>query len=109
MIVMPIWLLLVHYVADFLLQNDWMAVNKSKHWGALTLHVAVYSLVFTLLLGWQFGLITFVTHFVTDAITSRWTRSLYYPVFKRHWFFCVIGLDQLIHAYTLSYTYYWLF
>jgi len=97
-------LLSVHFVADFLLQNDWMAVNKSKHWGALSLHVLVYSLAF-IWLGWQFALITFVLHFIIDAITSRCTRALYYPVFHRHWFFAVIGFDQLLHAYQLILTY----
>jgi hypothetical protein len=100
-------LLTVHFVADFLLQNDWMAINKSKHWGALTLHVLIYSLAFSWL-GWKFALITFVTHFITDAITSRMTRALYYPVFHRHWFFAVIGLDQLIHAWSLTLTYIYL-
>jgi hypothetical protein len=94
-----------HYVADFLLQTDWMAVNKSKRWDALTVHVLIYSLVFTLLYGWLFGIITFVTHFITDAITSRISRRLYYPVFHRHWFFAMIGLDQLIHMFTLAWTF----
>ena len=100
----PLSLLIVHYIADFQAQNDWMAVNKSKHWGALTLHVFVYSLFF-LYWGWKFALITFVTHFITDAITSRITRALYYPVFHRHWFFAMIGADQLIHYVTLAYIY----
>ena len=100
----PLYILLIHYIADFQLQNDWMAVNKSKHWGALTLHCLVYSLCF-LYWGWLFALITFVTHFITDAITSRMTRALYYPVFHRHWFFAVIGLDQLIHYTTLALTF----
>lgn len=101
---MLLWLPFFHFVADFLLQNDWMAVNKEKEWAALTAHVATYSLVFGIIFGWQFGAITFATHFITDAITSRITRRLYYPVFRRHWFFTMIGLDQLIHFYTLVWT-----
>ena len=97
-----------HFVSDFLLQNDWMAVNKSKRLDALLLHVTIYSLTF-IWLGWKFVLITFITHLITDAITSRITRMLYYPIFYRHWFFAVIGLDQLIHYWTLALTYKYLF
>jgi hypothetical protein len=93
---------------QLLCQTDWMAVNKSKRWDALTLHVSIYSLGF-IWLGWQFAAITFATHFVTDALTSRATRRLYYPVFHRHWFFAMIGLDQLIHYVTLAATYNYLF
>lgn len=96
-------LLINHFVADFLFQNDWMAVNKSKRWDALFLHCFIYAFSF-IWLGWKFVLITFVLHFITDAITSRITRRLYYPVFHRHWFFAVIGLDQLIHYICLAYT-----
>ena len=123
----PLWLLGIHFIADFLLQTDWMAINKSKRWDALTIHVTVYSLAFALLLGPLFGLITFVTHFVTDTVTSRITRRLFpwspsvsdarvYIDYEgdpsglglqrsRHWFFCAIGLDQLIHYATLALTY----
>lgn len=100
----PLILIVNHFIADFLLQNDWMAVNKSKRWDALFLHVLIYSLSF-IWISWQFVVVTFITHFITDAITSRITRKLYYPVFHRHWFFAVIGVDQLIHYITLAYTY----
>ena len=125
-------LLSVHFVADFILQNDWMAINKSRRWDALTIHVVVYSMAFAVIFGVKFGIITFLTHFITDAVTSRLTRRLYWlepmPVeymprdtvhrggrvlywdlddgrwHSRHWFFVVIGLDQLIHFYTLVWT-----
>ncbi len=103
----PLILLVNHFIGDFILQNDYMALNKSKKWEALSLHVLVYSATF-LWLGWKFALNTFITHFITDAITSRITTRLYTPVFHRHWFFVVIGLDQLIHYTTLGYTYQYL-
>jgi hypothetical protein len=104
-----IWLIpVIHYLADFEAQTDWMAINKSKRWDALTLHCLVYSLFFGLVFGWQFMLITFASHFVTDAITSRITSKLWLAE-RRHRFFCVIGLDQMIHTYTLFATYLYLF
>lgn len=139
-------LLTAHFVGDFLLQSNWMALNKSKRWWPLTCHAFVYAgfvgIAGNLILPnlearlW-FWAITLVTHFLTDAVTSRWTTKLWffrkepgiwaqaeYMVPKhgrtivnpwventagdRHWFFVVIGLDQLIHAWTLGLTYLWL-
>lgn len=125
-----------HYVADWGWQSDWMAMNKSKWWQigctkpnyeglkALTSHVALYSLVMALTMGLWVGnnafylwlLITFVTHFITDAITSQFTTKYFFfrpygdsnmwfaEWEKRGPFFKWIGLDQLIHALTLLWT-----
>src|SRR3990167_1647011 len=115
MITIPLSLLTTHFLADFVFQSNWMAINKTKRLDALSLHVLIYSLCF-LWLGWLFTGITFLTHFVTDFVTSRWTSRLwpfikahpdnkvdrfYYDVEgmgskrSRHWFFVVIGFDQL--------------
>lgn len=127
----PVLWLAVHFVADFVLQSNWMATNKSKRWDALALHCLVYAACW-LWLGIAFALITFVTHFITDAITSRITSRLWFlrmelagrkwrvvadgvsseePAYwvnlddgKRHWFFVVIGADQVIHYVTLAAT-----
>lgn len=106
-----------HWIGDFVCQSDWMARNKSKNWKALSLHVTIYSLV---MLGffaiiqfqcdresnsafWLFGAITFATHFLTDAVTSRITSRLYQKQ-AIHNFFVVVGFDQLIHTTTLILT-----
>ena len=87
-------LLIAHMVGDFILQSDWMALNKGKRWDALSLHVGVYIAVVSLIIAafqppspypyaelWQFGgwvLVNGVAHFVTDAITSRVTSRLWF-------------------------------
>ena len=125
-------LLVIHWIADFILQSNWMAQGKSRNtWvgiGALTIHAAVYSLCF-IWWGILFAGITFVTHWVTDLVTSRITRRLFpfvkaWPLYpdsiewlnldgksgrSNHWFFVCIGFDQLIHFTTLALTYQWLF
>lgn len=92
-------LLTLHFIGDFLFQTDWMAINKSKRWDALSLHVLVYSLVFSYY-GIAFVALVAATHFLTDAVTSRITSRLW-QANQRHWFFVVIGADQLLHYATL--------
>jgi hypothetical protein len=99
-------LIWVHFVADFLLQTDKMATNKSTSNKWLGIHVAVYTIPF-LCWGWKFALINGAAHFVTDWFTSRGTSYLWKRE-KRHWFFALIGLDQAIHMTTLALTYQWL-
>ena len=125
----PISLLAIHFIADFILQNDWMALNKSKNsvigLKALLTHVTIYSICFSWL-GAAFVAITWILHFIVDAITSRITSKLWFlpltPIYwhgpeehpqqyvttpkthLRHWFFVMIGLDQLIHYGCLTWT-----
>ena len=94
---------LLHYIADFECQTDWMALGKSKRLLPLLTHVGIYSAWFLVAFGWQFGAITFASHFLVDFFTSRWTSKLWAQE-KRHRFFCVIGLDQMIHSYCLLLT-----
>ena len=122
----PLTILAAHFVGDFLLQSNWMALNKSKKFEALAIHCMIYSSCFVFW-GPKFFFITLLTHFLTDYLTSRWTSKLWFievlPLrpehatsywtythvakvgnSKRHWFFVVIGLDQLIHFATLALT-----
>lgn len=101
-LMIPFALLAVHFVADFVLQSDWMALNKSKRWDALALHCAVYAACF-LWWGLTFALVTFAAHFVQDAITSRINARLW-QANERHWFFVAIGADQLLHYAQLGLT-----
>ena len=126
-------LLVAHFIGDFALQSNWMALNKAKRWDALVWHVLVYVIVMNwalIALGYQrswpavwFLLANAAAHFVTDAITSRITSRLWFlplvgqgmrPTWiqvevkeTRHWFFVAIGADQLIHVVTLFVTAEW--
>lgn len=49
---LPLGLILLHFLMDFIFQSDWMALNKSKEWWPLIWHVVVYSTGFGWCLGW---------------------------------------------------------
>lgn len=119
MMTLPLSLLAAHFVGDFVLQSDQMALNKSKDPGWLILHALVYSACF-LPWGWRFALVTFWLHVFTDAWTSKVTSRLWFmrmiPLQRnpmlwyvkepstRHWFFVAIGADQLLHFIMLALT-----
>jgi len=114
-----IYILLVHWFADFVLQTRHMATRKSTSNYYLTLHVLIYS--FATIVLWEFFflldstkmtpytifgsfIITFVTHWITDYITSRYTTK-YFLAKKDKEFYSMIGFDQWVHAFTLFLTY----
>ena len=110
--------LFVHWVADFVCQTQWMAINKSKNNWALGVHVLVYGFV-TYNLFWlinYFFLDAFSTltlavwtvvnmalHAIVDYNTSRVTSKLWAEQ-KTHNFFVMIGFDQFIHYVCLFVT-----
>lgn len=119
------WILVVHFIADFVGQTDAMAVNKSKSYVWLTIHVTRYMwitilgsvipiLVLVNLSGTSYGpyfpnammcwvLGNCVLHWITDAITSRLSSKMW-AAGRRHAFFVVIGADQLVHQLCLIIT-----
>lgn len=104
------YLLLVHYIGDYLCQSRWMAKNKSHDNSALSLHVLVYT--FVLWVGVTpfalrdaqgaiiFLLLNGVAHLVTDYITSRAVARLWSE--KREYeTFAIMGADQVLHQFVL--------
>lgn len=124
--------ILFHWIADFLLQTQDMAIQKSKSNYWLTQHIKAYMygmlpvtfvLIFlghaTLLGALAWWIINGILHWCTDYATSRWTSKLYaeqkfytpnkyVKFFNFPAFFSVIGLDQVIH-YTCLFTTYYIF
>ena len=109
-------ILIIHWIADFVLQTHWQAANKSKNIDALGEHVKTYTAVLALtvpiimvqtitLSQWAcFIVLNGLLHFLTDYHTSRASAPLFEQK-KWHDFFVVIGLDQLIHQLTLGLTF----
>lgn len=104
-----VWLLFIHWVADFVFQSDWMAKNKSKSNDALLIHCFAYGAVIGVMtLNPLFGLINGTIHFPVDYVTSRINSKLW-EAKQVHWFFVSIGFDQFIHFVTLILTAYMMF
>ena len=129
-------IILIHWLADFVLQTDDMAKGKSKDNGWLIIHTLVYTVVWltvgivTILVGlimsWVghslcqecichymlpllgFCAITFVCHTITDYFTSRLNSKLYSEG-KIHLFFVSVGFDQFLHYLQLFFTFNYLF
>lgn len=117
-------ILLIHWLADFVLQTHEQAVGKSSKMGCLLGHTFTYSVVW-LLFGFMyiictiplgttstqpiynvlsFTAITFMCHTVQDYFTSRWVKR-YFDKKNFHNGFVVIGLDQILHYSQLILTY----
>lgn len=100
-----IWLLFVHWLADFVCQSDWMAKNKSKINYALWVHCMIYGFIIGLMtLNVWIGFICYAIHFPVDYVTSRINSKLWEDK-KVHWFFVSVGFDQWVHFVTLILTY----
>lgn len=119
-ILIGLFIIFIHWLADFHLQNEQMSMNKSKSNFWLTMHILTYTSV-TLLFWWlilfrpldnytfmdyfMFFSFIFSTHWITDYITSRMTSKLYSEG-RYHDFFVVIGFDQFLHYCQLFAAYY---
>lgn len=59
--------LLIHLFSDYWLQNDWMALNKKKHFYIALLHSVIYTIPFLLLTRSILALfIICITHAIID-------------------------------------------
>lgn len=104
------WMLIAHWVGDFLLQGTRMATLKGQKAGWLLYHVGVYSLPVLAVSLWSIGgrealyftLVNAIGHTVTDAVSSR--LNMRYRERPRI-FFVIIGTDQLLHLLLLFYSY----
>lgn len=105
-ILILIW---VHFTADFILQTDYVAINKSESNSILTTHVVLYIIPFIvaslfLPLSSNWMIFNAVAHWIVDYCSCRAT-GYFWERNQRHWFFVVIGLDQALHMTCLVWSY----
>jgi hypothetical protein len=126
-------IIIVHFIADFIMQDEKWALGKSKNWEDLLDHTAVYSLVWffavsiiltlkaeTYLdvlvifpMAAMFMVITLIAHTATDYFTSRlvskkFAEGKYGSAIPNFGAFTMIGADQVLHYIQLFLTYYFL-
>ena len=73
------WLLLGHMIGDYLLQNKWMAMNKSGSTWKCTVHCLLYTFAVAIstlhyISLWQWWAVIFISHFVIDrwSLADKW-------------------------------------
>lgn len=128
-----LFLLIIHYISDFIFQDHKWGENKSKNNTFLIKHTITYSMVFFMLIlplvsfyhpelsnyiilikSIYFSLISFTFHTIIDYITSR---VVSYKIRKKQFgtsipnrgVFSVIGFDQVLHYIQIFITYNYLF
>ncbi|WP_295855248.1 DUF3307 domain-containing protein [Tardiphaga sp.] len=97
-----------HVIADFLLQNAWMATGKDRKTGwalPLLAHCAIHGVLTTLLVVvvqpklWFIGLVDFAIHITIDRIKGICVAR--FGIAPGHiWFWWLIGIDQSLHHLT---------
>lgn len=121
-----LYLLFLHWFADFFCQTDEMAKRKSNDFLFLLIHTMVYTFVMYIgviiytgimyrdviwaappLSIFLFGVGIFFTHLIIDYVTSKINKKLWNAK-KVHWFFVSIGFDQWLHFVTIFVLYYFL-
>lgn len=119
-------LLFIHWIADFIMQNESDALGKSKKAFHLLRHTLMYSSVWAIFgvfgmfffgAPWdllqivKFTIITFIAHTITDYFTSRivakkFSNREYGSNVPNFGAFTIIGFDQILH-YIQIFTTYW--
>ena len=97
------------FACDFLLQTDWMALNKGKPgwegYKPLLTHAAVHGagtmLIMLLLVPqfWWLGLVDFIVHGLVDRLKGIYSFQKGWT-YKDRWFWWSFGLDQEAHNFT---------
>lgn len=121
-------IIIIHFIADFIMQDEKWALSKSKNWKDLLYHTYTYSFIWMLIgsilkitdiVNWApgtltlFVIITFIAHTITDYFTSRivskkFAEGKYGSAIPNFGAFTLIGLDQCFHMIQLFTTYYYL-
>lgn len=75
---------LAHFIGDYLLQSDWMALEKTKHWWPAIVHAVTYGLPFLIVTRSIPALaVIVITHAIIDhyrlARHVVWAKNLLAP------------------------------
>lgn len=99
--------LIAHLIGDYLLQNDWMALNKKQKSLHCAVHVSIYTLCIWAFTSWPIWalLIVWITHFIQDRtqIINKYMEFIGQKRFAKEplWPWSVIIVDNVWHLVVL--------
>jgi len=100
-----VWGVVAHLVADWMFQNDWMAVNKIdlRH-PAAWVHAGFHAGFMWLIFPWYIALLIGVTHLLIDTRkpVGWWMRVVKQTRRGPHYLIVEMGLDQVFHVVVLA-------
>lgn len=115
-------IVLMHWVADFIFQDEAWALGKSKALSPLLKHTATYSILWfpliwslqdiygaLLFVGITFAAHTFTDYFTSKVVSKKFAAGKYGSPIPNFGAFTLIGGDQVLHYAQLFGTYYLLF
>jgi hypothetical protein len=97
--------LIANLVADWVLQNDWMARNKaSLRHPAAWVHGGIHALLLGLALGWEAGLILALVHVLVDTRKpAAWWQAFFRQTSQGEvGLIAKMGLDQVLHITAIA-------
>jgi len=100
-----IWLLVVHLIADWIFQNDWMAKNKdSLRHPAAWVHGAIHLVASWFVVSFPYALVIAVSHILIDTRKPlNWWRKFYRQTVEGEAAFHVaIWGDQVTHIIVIA-------
>jgi hypothetical protein len=103
--ILLVWGVVVHLVVDWLLQNDWMALNKVdlRH-PAAWVHSGIHTLGSLLVFAWPAALLIGVTHLLIDTRKPLfwWMRVIKQVPTATRLPIVEIWLDQVMHITVIA-------
>ena len=101
-------ILILHWIGDFVFQDDTTAKKKADSITWLFIHCGLYTILLMSLKDANAMWVIFngLAHFIIDLITSKINKRLWNKG-DRHNFFVCIGFDQMLHYMILIYTWKW--
>ena len=103
--ILLVWSIVVHLIADWLFQNDWMALHKVdlRH-PAAWVHSGIHALGLCLVFAWPVALLIGLTHLLIDTrkpllwwmrVIKQMPKDARFPILE-------IWLDQVMHITALA-------
>ena len=100
-----IWAIVIHLIADWLLQNDWMALHKTnlRH-PAAWVHSGIHTVALLLVFPWWAALLTGLSHLLIDTrIPVHWWMENVKRMHEGPQRFTVeLWVDQVFHITALA-------